>query len=923
MDQEKAKQDVAELVKKYDELTSAEIKKYTEEDTKKGFIEPLFKALGWNITDRNEVSTEESIISAGRVDYSFKINGRVKFYLEAKPLKADLHDEKYANQAVRYAWNKDVDWAVLTDFESVKIFYAQDIDASLWHKLYFEIPYSELLDRFDELWILSKESFSKNLIDDEARKRGKSLQKRSVTSLLYKDLNKARQLLSKGLLMCNPGLQEDVLDEGIQKLLDRIIFLRAAEDRGLEDRTLRPLIRQAQTSTKTGETIYESMIEKFRELDKIYNSDLFTPHPFEKWDEFSGATEDVVKLFYGKKGYYEYDFSVIPADVLGTVYENYLGYQLQKSANGSTLNKDSKKRKEQGIYYTPTYIVDYIVKNALQPVLDKCQSIDDLKQVKVLDPACGSGSFLLKALEVIAEKYKGFGYKDEFAVKTMILTDNLYGVDLDEKAVEIAKLNLLLSSLTAHMKLPNLARNIKNGNSLISGTDEELKKYFGADYRDKKPFNWKEEFPEVFNRDNPGFDIIIGNPPWVSFYSRQSQKISEDEREYYLTRYRTFSNGNTRINTIMLFIERCIDNLRKQGLLGFVLDKQIQDVDAYMATRDMLLNESSIQELILSVHFPHINLDTTVLITRKAMSNNTSTKVFETLLTSGETIIGQTVRQETFMMNPNKMLRLTNDKSPLPEAIAQNSVELGKIARVTTGMCITVEDFCSNQKKDATWHKALFGTNVSRYSIRWPSKDQEERRVGRGKYICFSKDLLQKVNKRFADKGSKTIKVIGDESRFQQPKIFVRQGPGEVKLIATLDDSDTYYANQTLHVINKKDVRYSLKFLLGYLNSQLATFIAKELNLIIYGEKKRPQIRTKSLAKLLVPANPDKVIAEQIENLVDRTLFLHTEFYETDENSNKWHSLKAEIEKTDKKIDQLVYKLYDLNTDEIAIIENG
>ncbi|MBU0528469.1 hypothetical protein KKF86_01760, partial [bacterium] len=338
--------------------SSHSISKYSEEETKKGFIEPLFEALGWDIRNKNEVSAEESL-SSGRPDYGFYLDGRLKFYLEAKPLKSDLHSPSLADQAVRYSWNKGATWAILTDFESLKVFNAQIINRSLADKMYFEIFYNQYLDRFEQLWLLSKESFRENLLDKDAEEHGKKLQKISVTTKLYEDLNKCREILTHDLAQWNKEVDEDLLDEGVQKLLDRLIFLRVAEDRGIERPTLMPLIRDLENK---GGKLYESMIHKFREFDEIYNSNLFSPHPFEGWGEYSGATQKAINILYGKPGYYEYDFKVMPVDILGSVYENYLGYRLEKSKKGLSVSKDAKKRKEHGIYYTPTYIVDYIVK---------------------------------------------------------------------------------------------------------------------------------------------------------------------------------------------------------------------------------------------------------------------------------------------------------------------------------------------------------------------------------------------------------------------------------------------------------------------------------------------------------------------------------------------------------------------------------
>lgn len=156
---DEAKDKIKQLTQKYQAvLESGQVKNFTEEETKKGFIEPLLTVLGWDISNKNEVTAEESQLQ-GRVDYGFYLDGRIKFYVEAKPLKADLHNADYAKQAIRYSWNKGVDWAILTDFESLKVFYCQDPTQSLFSKLVFEIPFNEYLERFDQLWLLSKQSF--------------------------------------------------------------------------------------------------------------------------------------------------------------------------------------------------------------------------------------------------------------------------------------------------------------------------------------------------------------------------------------------------------------------------------------------------------------------------------------------------------------------------------------------------------------------------------------------------------------------------------------------------------------------------------------------------------------------------------------------------------------------------------------------
>ena len=260
MDKNLAKQQIQKLIEKYKEVeVSGKLNSFTEEDTKNVFIKPLFEALGWDFTNRNEVSAEENIISSGRVDYGFYLNNRPSFYLEAKKLKADLNIEDFAKQAIRYSFNKGVTWAILTDFESVKVFNAQSPSQYLGDKLYFEIKWQEYLDRFEKLWELSKESFSSDLIDKKAEEAGKKLQRVPITETLAQDLEKSREILANDLSKWNDNLTKEILDEGVQKILDRLIFLRVVEDRGIEPPILKPMVNQCESGGKK-KTLYRSMI---------------------------------------------------------------------------------------------------------------------------------------------------------------------------------------------------------------------------------------------------------------------------------------------------------------------------------------------------------------------------------------------------------------------------------------------------------------------------------------------------------------------------------------------------------------------------------------------------------------------------------------------------------------------------------------
>lgn len=835
------------LVEKYRELVR--IKKvgdYNEEETKIGFILPLFEALGWDINNKYEVSSEEQQ-SGGRVDHGFYLNGRAKFYLEAKSLKVDLDREEFAKQAIRYSWNKGVTWAILTDFEGLKVFNAQVISESLGNKLFFEIKWDEYLNRIDQLSLLSRDSMSNGLLDKEAEKYGKKLKMISVGASLYKDLKECRDILTKSLSIWNPKVDGDLLDEGVQKLLDRLIFIRVVEDRGVEEEILIPMIRQWKPN-KGQVTLFKTMISKFRELDEIYNSNLFSPHPFEDWAEFNNDTEKVVEILYGKKGYYEYDFKVIPSDVLGAVYENYLGYRLSKSKKGLSINKDSGKRKEQGIYYTPSYIVDYIVENALKPVLDTCTGVEQLKKIKVLDPACGSGSFLIKALDMIYKKYVEFGYNnDEENTKIQILSENIYGVDLDHQAIEIARLNLLISTLKQKIKLPSLTKNIKNGNSLISGTDEELKKYFGNNFRDKKPFNWEQEFPEVFKQG--GFDVIIGNPPYIN-----SRNLDGSDKNFLGV---NFKSASDQYDLYSLFVEKSINLLHTRGCLGFIIPNKFLVTKYGLALRKYIIENSVLtayKDCSTENVFMEANVYPVVIVLKKETKSVSLDGKYDLLRTFGVTGINKIIQKIDSISN-RVILKVWR-----PIATA-TEIEVGNDIIITN-------------------------REIGRYVL-------AETRIGklsksREEDSCKNKIILKKLC---------------------------------FNLEAGIDYKGLFTVNTTYCIlVPEHDV--NMEYVLGILNSKLLTYFVRNeysqtalrggyIELRVYQIQILPIIR--------VAQDKQRNMVRYVKDIIK----LEVKIKDYEINSEKWKSIKSEMEKVDKMINEEVYQLYSITDTEKEIIENS
>ena len=496
IEKEKVKQKIRELIDKYTEVEKRkEVSKYNEEMTKKDFIRPLFGALGWNTEDSREVTAEEKI-SKKRVDYGFRINGIPQFFLEAKSLKQDLDDPKFFEQAVSYAWHKGCTWAVLTNFVKIKILNAEWKARNYLQSHFMTLEHWEFEEKFDDLFLLSRHCFEEDKLDQLAERYGKKTKKERVDKQLLNDFTRFRVILSRNITKRNAdmNLSEEELDESVQRILDRLIFIRNCEDRELEPRNLISNYRQW-TSRGKGKLV-KNLRDDFAYFDEQYNSKLFAEHLCDSLEIDNEVLEDVILgLYYTKDRAISYDFSIIDADVLGTIYEQYLGHILKKTEKRARITKSRLHRKEQGIYYTPTYVVDYIVKSTLGELLKNKKL--NVEKIRVLDPACGSGSFLIKAFDVLNEYYeKNEDYQQTqldlktgipFTKKVQILQNNIFGVDLDKQAVEIAQLNLLLKIAEKGHRLPLLERNIKCGNSLID--DKNLAK--------DRAFNWKQHFKKL------------------------------------------------------------------------------------------------------------------------------------------------------------------------------------------------------------------------------------------------------------------------------------------------------------------------------------------------------------------------------------------------------------------------------------------
>jgi len=620
-----AREKVQQLIENYDSVVrSGKKAEYSEADVGSKFILPLLSALGWDITKIEDVKEQRRTLT-GVADYSLlNVGGTSKIFLELKKFEEDLDGTRrvggkiksFPQMAIDYAWQSRADWAVLTNFEEIRLYYSRVKKPE--EGLIFKLKYNGYLTNFEKMWLLSKESVVSGLLDTYEKRR----LRREVDEELLKDLVYCRKLLVSNVRKNNPQLSKDEINETTQKILDRLMFIRSCEDRLIipaESLWTQFSVWQKIAIDKSVRTFMMDLKNIFRDFDAVYNGKLFAPHLCEDLRVENEVLESVLILLYN------YNFDLIPVDVLGNAYELYIGTMIKEKEgilkeDELTLVEDPAIRKKHGIYYTPEHVVDYIVRNTLGKLLRKCKSVEEVSKIKVLDPACGSGSFLIKAFDLIKEWYDDYNKRNQRAAtpntldahfhtvsntEDRILTDNLYGVDLDPQAVEITMLNLSLKAVKPRTKLPFMGDHIKCGNSLISGTEEELRKYFKEEWNKEKPFDWPKEF-ELLNAD--GFDIVIGNPP-------HGAKLSEEERDFFLEKYQVARGYK---NTASLFIERAVRLIKEEGVIGLVIPKSLTFSQRWNVTRNYILQELQLLEIAdISKAFPDVLLEQIILLCRK------------------------------------------------------------------------------------------------------------------------------------------------------------------------------------------------------------------------------------------------------------------------------------------------------------------
>lgn len=977
------------------------IRNNKEEQYQGEFLIDLFvNVLGYtkNPQPNFNLTTEyKNVKDSKKADGAILIEEKVRAVIELKGTNTtDLG--KIETQAFGYKNNQpDCIYIITSNFEKIRFYIDNAIE-------YLEFNLFQLQpNEFELLYLcLAHENLSKGIA--KSIKEESVSQEDVITKKLYKDYSLFKRELYHNLVALNPEYEPLELFQKSQKLLDRFLFIFFAEDRNLLPTNLIFRINKEWQNLRLMRievSLYERYKVYFNDLNSgakvvlpafsetaskqieehqifAYNGGLF------KADEILDTIKiDDSVLFKHTENLSNYDFaSEVDVNILGHIFENSLNEldEIKAELEGEVIDKTKTKRKKDGVFYTPKYITKYIVENTigklcnekkmelqlneedyttdkkrqkktLQGLIDKLQLYRNwLLQLTICDPACGSGAFLNQALDFLIEEHK---YIDELQAKlfgdTFILSDvensilenNLFGVDLNEESVEIAKLSLWLRTAQPNRKLNDLSGNIKCGNSLID--DPEI--------AGDKAFNWQQAFPQVFAKG--GFDVIIGNPPYVD-----NRGFNKDELQFLYKKYpSSFKKSGTdkfkttKLNLIAPFIELNEKILINSGLVSFIFHKNIFKTNGYTSIREFILKKFDIINLTDwgAGQFQDVIAETATFVLKKGIVKQDVIKVeFYNL---SNKYLESFQSQKVFSNSYEYIFGIYSNEvdRELISKIEKNSSDLECFVNINNGI-VTGNDkkYLDNVQVNSNYKKAVRGKDIKRYSS-----------LAEFEYVNYQKDELMRAR---------------DENIFIAKEKLIMQMIN-INFIITYDDRQFYNLGTTYAFTKKDKSELGLKYLLAILNSKLIGFyyIKKFTNestltnaistqnlfkIPIIKIDFTEQNRFVFFTEIMLDLNKE---LQELSSKFQRTLQRKFELDSLPKKLENWYELtfaefvkelakkkvklslseesewedyflqeqqkaiaiKNEIVATDKTIDKMVYELYGLSEEEISIVENS
>jgi type I restriction-modification system DNA methylase subunit len=951
---------ISKLVETFEKNLDAYRSSKNETELRREFLDKFFAALGWDVSNEKgydeahkEVVHEFSVEIAGqgkKADYAFRTGAdKFDFLVEAKKPSVKVESsQEAAFQLRRYGWSAKLPLNILTDFEHFAVYDCRarpSISDPASAGRIMLLHYKEYAARWNEIAaVFSPEAVRKGSFAQYAEGMKGKKGTADVDDAFLGEIERWRDLLAKNIALRNPGIDVPGLNYAVQMTIDRIVFLRICEERGIEPekqlleiaappppslRDTSPKSRSAEFGGGREGAVYKELCHLFQRADTKYNSGLFhfkkeagrASHP----DDLTPSLEiddkvlkDIIQNLYYPHS--PYAFLYIPADILGQVYERFLGKVIRLTAgHQAKVEEKPEVRKAGGVYYTPTYIVDYIVKNTVGKLVEN-QTPQGVSSLKILDPACGSGTFLLGAYQFLldwhlkwysendSEKWEKSqaivradgGWRLTTAKKKEILLNSIHGVDIDPQAVEVTKLSLLLKvlegesgqlSLGLERALPDLGNNIKCGNSLIGFDYFEGQMFPDPEERlHVNPFDWKSEFPQAFARG--GFDVVIGNPPYV-----RPHNIPENIKQAL---WKTYSTFVAKSDMYSCFMERGITITRTGGIFSFIVPHTWTSLESFTKIREFLIQNSKVTKLVQLPKkvFEDATVETCIFVIQKDPSNTHSENLIsiENLTAESETLLRRFAQREIEQAYLyNFQLYGRNESQSVISKIQEKGKPLSAFVSLAYGFK-TGDDkqFIHSSGMYKESKPFIRSAGVRRYWTEIPTE-----------FVWYVPEKM--IQNR------KTARP-GDKTRFESEKIIVsRMG----KSLVADYDSGGLYVKDAMLLLSKRQTP-SLKFLLGVINSRLLTYYYQKFFVTIDVLKNALlslPIVTLDFSDLAEKAQHDKMVS-----LVEQMLALHKSLAAAKSPPEK-ERLERQIAVTDREIDRLVYELYGLTEEEIGIVE--
>jgi hypothetical protein len=990
---------------------------YDEASLRQEFLNPFFRALGWDmenraglIPHRREV-VAESRTDIGRADYLFRIEAKSRFICEAKKPAEQL--PPHAHQAKGYAWTIGVPLAVLSDFEELNLYIVggepkQDEPLiGLWKTYHFQ----DYFAKARELWdLLARENVAGGSIDrlvESLPKRPLKLGKgqfvirpdptQNFDAKFLDFLDGARRSLASDLIRHNDRadlLEGTRLNEAVQSILDRLLFVRISEARGIDMGTkLESLLetwkkrQQRETASLRDEppanwggaglaapkgSLWHAIVRHLRGLDRrppshvpFFNGNLFKLHFSEELVVGDIWLEEFLEKICNE--YSAYKFGYVAVEILGTIYERFLGKIVRPHGRGAVIEEKPEVRKAGGVYYTPRYIVEYIVEQTVGKMLAGKKPEETL-QLRFLDPACGSGSFLLRVFERVCEhwqqwlmddldrrrgnetqtepqaesqrlakssptvsvagwlkKNRAWCWMEEQSntlhltarLKRRILRETVYGVDLDPQAVEVTQLSLYLKMLEGETSetlqreqewfqddepiLPPLQDNIKCGNSLIASDFSMMPE----DLVRVHAFDWPVQFPAIMKAG--GFHAVVGNPPYILL---QDEFRDDQQLDYFRQAY---EGACYKLDTYHLFIERGIRLCREAGRISLITPSNFLTNNHLDSLRRMILKTTQPEEIVVVEGgvFTGVSVDNAVFVFRGGTAATVPFPMTRAVANDkGLKPIGESkVDPARVLAEARAMFTsgFTTPGSALWDRLSSRLPKLGDLADVNFGKQLRDRAKFTKDVIEVPGPRSVPNTHVACVT----GKDVER--------CVLSWSNLACLNDRVAQSGG-----CWDESKHEaKGKLLTRQ-IGQFPTFA-LDPVGYHCLNTIFMVTLRSEARIKPTFLLGVLNSKLLRVLWVGR---FYDQRKTfPKIKGTYLKELPI-ALPDLSVAadrarhDRLVGLVDKMLVLTPKLRAAKSDAER-QTLQNAVTATDQQIDALVYELYGLTPEEIALVEGG